>query len=269
MATVASSVYGPSPLKGERPQALSTCERGGPWAVADAIGSVRGVSATGRQWLTSYLPAVLLSGLLHLAVWLGVRMTPDPVAVARPWPVVEVSLVAGVPSRPQLSEPPPAPKEVQQEPLVDRPEARPPEKRAARLLRRPKPEPKSPVAPRPATVVAGGRPGPAPRAVALPADTPAEPVTEASFDADYLHNPKPAYPAIAKRHGWEGRVLLRVRVLADGTGESIEVQRGSGHGVLDESARQAVERWRFVPAKRGDGAVASWVTVPIVFRLDT
>ncbi len=36
---------------------------------------------------------------------------------------------------------------------------------------------------------------------------------------------------------------------------------------VDRAAEQAVSRWRFVPAKRGDTPVEAWVLVPIVFKL--
>ena len=36
---------------------------------------------------------------------------------------------------------------------------------------------------------------------------------------------------------------------------------------LDRAAQEAVTRWRFVPARRGDVAVEAWVLVPIVFKL--
>ena len=52
--------------------------------------------------------------------------------------------------------------------------------------------------------------------------------------------------------GEEGKVLLKVRVLPDGNPASVDVEKSSSFGRLDEAARQAVARWRFVPAKRGD-----------------
>lgn len=91
--------------------------------------------------------------------------------------------------------------------------------------------------------------------------------TEASFKANYLHNPKPEYPAIAKSRGWQGKVMLRVQVSAEGTALSVSVENSSGHEMLDESAIEAVTKWKFIPAKRGDTAVASAVIVPIVFTL--
>jgi protein TonB len=92
--------------------------------------------------------------------------------------------------------------------------------------------------------------------------------TPASSNANYLNNPKPVYPGIARRRHWEGLVLLRVYVTADGRCGEVSVQRSSGHDVLDEAALDAVKKWRFVPAKRGDAAQASWVTVPIEFQLE-
>jgi protein TonB len=96
----------------------------------------------------------------------------------------------------------------------------------------------------------------------------AEPYSEASFNANYGTNPKPKYPAIARSRGWQGKVLLRVRVTADGLSEAVTVHRSSGHEVLDESAVAAVEKWKFIPAKQGNTAVACTVIVPIIFTLN-
>lgn len=87
------------------------------------------------------------------------------------------------------------------------------------------------------------------------------------LNADYLHNPRPDYPAQAKRMGWEGRVVLRVEVLANGNAGAVSVARSSGHELLDEAALEAVRRWKFVPAKRDGTAVNSSVNVPINFNL--
>jgi len=91
--------------------------------------------------------------------------------------------------------------------------------------------------------------------------------TEVNFKANYAHNPKPQYPTIAKSRGWQGKVLLRVKVSAEGLSEAVAVEQSSGHDMLDESAVEAVKKWRFIPAKRGDTPVASSVIVPIVFTL--
>ena len=97
----------------------------------------------------------------------------------------------------------------------------------------------------------------------------AEPYSEASFNANYGFNPKPEYPTIARSRGWQGKVLLRVSVSAEGLSESVTVHRSSGHDVLDESAVAAVEKWKFIPARLGNTAVACSIIVPIIFTLNT
>jgi protein TonB len=98
-------------------------------------------------------------------------------------------------------------------------------------------------------------------------ETVTEQFTEASFKASYLHNPTQEYPAVAKSRGWEGKVMLKVKVSAKGLSESVEVEHSSGHEILDDSAIEAVKQWRFVPAKQGETPIASTVIVPIVFHL--
>jgi protein TonB len=91
-------------------------------------------------------------------------------------------------------------------------------------------------------------------------------LTAARFDADYLHNPAPAYPAQSRRLKEEGTVLLLVRVSDQGTPLSVEIRTSSGFERLDEAGLQAVRQWRFVPAKRGTENVAASVLVPIQFK---
>lgn len=87
------------------------------------------------------------------------------------------------------------------------------------------------------------------------------------FDMAYLNNPTPIYPPLSKRLHEQGKVLLRVRVSADGTAEKIEIQVSSGASRLDNAAVDAVKQWRFIPARRGDEATAGWALVPIDFHL--
>jgi protein TonB len=101
-----------------------------------------------------------------------------------------------------------------------------------------------------------------------PAASPAETVSQARFDADYLKNPAPPYPPLSRRMGEEGKVVLRVLVNAQGTADSVEIRTSSGSERLDSSAQKAVRNWKFIPAKRGDIAVQSWVQVPIIFKLE-
>ena len=112
-------------------------------------------------------------------------------------------------------------------------------------------------------------------AVAAQSSPPVSAPTEAApaavipprFDAAYLDNPAPAYPAMARRLGEQGRVMLHVLVNADGSAGKVDLRSSSGSSRLDQSALDTVKRWRFVPAKLGTQPVAAWVLVPIQFTL--
>jgi len=96
-----------------------------------------------------------------------------------------------------------------------------------------------------------------------------ESVVPAIFNAAYLNNPKPNYPKISKRFGEEGVVLLKVKVLADGTAGIVTILKSSEFERLDSSALEAVKKWHFVAAKQGEKAIESWVSVPVSFKLDS
>ncbi len=129
----------------------------------------------------------------------------------------------------------------------------------------------------PATTAVAAAAGPAEPVAAVAADSAVSalagaapaPLLAARFDADYLHNPRPVYPAASRRLGEEGRVILRVRVSAQGLPLAVDIKQSSGFPRLDEAARAAVERWRFVPAKQGPEAIESSVLVPLQFTLDS
>jgi protein TonB len=89
-----------------------------------------------------------------------------------------------------------------------------------------------------------------------------------SSSADYLNNPRPAYPPLSKRLGEEGKVVLRVLIEADGSASKAEIRSSSGYDRLDQAALQTVLRWRYLPGKRGGVAEAMWFNVPINFVLE-
>lgn len=98
-------------------------------------------------------------------------------------------------------------------------------------------------------------------------DAPAQPDREPDYQAAYLHNPIPAYPMVAKKMGWQGRVVLNVEVLASGLPGQIKVQQSIGHKVLDNAALNTVRSWRFVPARHNGEATTRNFLVPIPFIL--
>jgi len=90
----------------------------------------------------------------------------------------------------------------------------------------------------------------------------------ASYKAAYLHNSYPAYPRMSRRRGEQGKVLLRVKVNQNGSAASVQLKKSSGFKRLDKAAREAVSKWRFIPAKKNGKTVSAWVNIPIVFKLN-
>ena len=97
--------------------------------------------------------------------------------------------------------------------------------------------------------------------------SPGLPDREPDYQAAYLNNPLPAYPMVARRMGWQGRVVLNVEVLESGLPGQVKLHQSSGRDVLDNAAMQAVRGWRFVAARQNGQAVAKSFLVPIPFIL--
>lgn len=219
-----------------------------PLPLADLRPQSAEASLHGKRWL----PVVMVAAA-HLAVaWLLVQ--PAPPMIEEP-PVPEVVLELARPA-------PPAPAPPVERPPKPQPQSQPQPRVEQAPTPLPKPEPvQQAVSPPQAEPLA-----PAPPAPAKPAP-PVERVTEPLGHAGYLNNPAPVYPPLALRRGWEGQVLLRVRVLASGRPASVELQQSSGFPPLDEAAIRTVKQWLFRPAKRGATPIDGWATVPIDFRL--
>lgn len=91
---------------------------------------------------------------------------------------------------------------------------------------------------------------------------------KAVYDAAYLHNDAPAYPALSRQFEEQGIVLLNVLVGADGKAQKAVINKSSGYARLDNAALKTVSKWNFIPAKQGENNVATWVQIPINFVLE-
>jgi len=199
---------------------------------------------------------VVLVVLAHvLLLWFLATMPDLPKSAPH-----EMSIsITTMPSPPQPAPPQPAPAEPKPEPKPE-PVAKP--KPVERRVQ-PAPEVATPVAPveTPAPTEVSSAP---PQPVAAP---PGLPDREPDYQAAYLNNPVPAYPMVARRMGWQGRVVLNVEVLASGLPGQVTLHQSSGHDVLDNAAIKAVRGWRFVAARQGGQVVSKWFLVPIPFIL--
>lgn len=195
--------------------------------------------------------SVLLHAVALVAAYLMIHATP-PTPPAAPIMVSVITASQPEPTEPEPRQELPKPKPIRTKPLPALP------------------QPVLTAAPKETVSLTEAAPAPQPPAppIAAPAEAaPAPAVIPPRFDAAYLDNSAPPYPAMSRRMGEQGKVQLRVLVNADGSAAQVELKTSSGSSRLDQAALDAVKRWRFVPAKQGTQPVAAWVIVPISFKL--
>ncbi|MFZ2403707.1 MAG: energy transducer TonB [Methylobacter sp.] len=219
--------------------------------------------ANDRPWAA--LSLVLCA---HLAVFAALRPQPQSLSFdPMPEPIM-VSLLSAPQTAVQKPMPPAKPIEKAQKPVkkpINKPVA-PVIKQASLPVAPPVEQTSMPTAAVAAQETQATNSKPVLSAAKEPADT--QPYRSPSFNAAYLNNPAPNYPSVSRRLGEQGLVLLLVQVTADGTAGSVELQTGSGSSRLDQAALEAVKKWRFIPAKRGEQPVSASVTVPVRFSIE-
>ena len=76
-----------------------------------------------------------------------------------------------------------------------------------------------------------------------------------------------SYPSAAKENKIEGKVYVRFVVMADGGVDKVEIIRGIGGGCDEEAVRMVVNSGTWTPGKKAGTAVATQMTLPIMFKL--
>lgn len=187
-----------------------------------------------RRAVEVIVPAAILSEFVN-----PLPPAPEPqTPVAPQQPKQEVKpVVKQAPTPPPLPTPTPQPAPVVAQPTAPAPSAAPPIEAST-------------VAPAPAA------PPAAPR-IELP-----------SSEAAHLNNPKPSYPALSRRLGEQGTVIVQVLIGIDGMAQQVKLKRTSGYERLDQIALSTVRTWRFVPGKRNGTPEAMWYDAPVSFVLE-
>ncbi len=201
---------------------------------------------------------LLLSGGLHAAVLAGRAGAPRPALPAQPAAALAVNLFATTPGRPGADARRLAPARPRARP--PRPQAPPPATRApgtaARAVQEKPPARRQPPPDRATGSAAGAvRPDPALRTLVRGR-------LQRELAARFR------YPYLARRHGWEGRVVLGLQLTPDGHIHRPRVTKSSGHRVLDRAALDAVAgagplEWA-PPLLQG---AALDLDLPVIYRL--
>ena len=174
------------------------------------------------------------------------KPAPEPPAPSEPKPSPSVvkKPASPVPKKPPAAaakKPPAAvakkpPRAVLEKPLPQKPPPRvaPPE---AKVAPDPGPPPSMPTAPS----VEPTRPAPPPAAAAPPPATLEGTIAQYRRQIHHMAARYKRYPRVAMDNSWEGEVVVRMVVDANGGIAALTIHASSGHGVLD---RQALEMFR-------------------------
>jgi protein TonB len=223
--------------------------------------------------------AVLLSLLLHGALLFSFHMRPSK---GRPAPLGPITAHLATPRAPA-----PQPESPKVEPRVEPQKVEPPKPRIERpvvkpaLVAKPSPIPVPrpvPAAPTPPQPASAAPPQPsAPAAVAKAEPQPSTPAPGSaeidslqSYRSELIEMAKKykRYPRVAMDNNWEGKVVVRLVIGANGMISAVQVLSSAGHEVLDKQAQEMVQRAKTlvqIPAAlRGKEFV---IEIPVTYEL--
>lgn len=202
--------------------------------------------------LAGFSVVLALHGVLFHSLW-HYRVLPPPAEAA----TLFVDLLTD-PPKPE----PPKPKPIKREKPAQPP---PPQQLAAQTPAvLPPGAPPLPLPPEPPRIEVPVEPAP-------PAPPP-KPVGPAVLSGELAltcpDRAPPSYPAISRRLGEEGKVVLRVELDETGRVDHATVKTSSGYARIDEAALATVKRWRCSPASRDGAAVRAVAIQPFNFVLE-
>jgi len=73
-----------------------------------------------------------------------------------------------------------------------------------------------------------------------------------------------SYPALARRMGWQGKVVLSFNIQTNGSIKDPQVARGSGYEILDQNALESLKESAPFPRP----PVEAQIMIPVVYRLN-
>ena len=122
-------------------------------------------------------------------------------------------------------------------------------------------------APATATLTPDAAPAASAPASPAPAAAPAASAYVSASSLTRTRTAQPQYPAMAREHGVEGWVEVQFVVRKDGTLGDVSVVGAEPVGVFEESALDAVRRWRYQPVMRDGQAIEQRARIRLRFAV--
>jgi protein TonB len=107
------------------------------------------------------------------------------------------------------------------------------------------------------------QPSPLPPVVTPVAQGPAAIDVRQPIPEQPIAQPLPKYPTIAETRGIEGRVVMSITIMPDGSVRDVRVVNAHPRGYFEDAAVRAVQRWRYRPS----GVIRTNVIVHMDFEL--
>jgi len=79
---------------------------------------------------------------------------------------------------------------------------------------------------------------------------------------------RPVYPIVARRRNLAGKVTVKFLVDQSGRVVKPKILDANPTGIFEESVLASITRWQFKPGRYQGREVATWVVLPIQFRLE-
>ena len=92
---------------------------------------------------------------------------------------------------------------------------------------------------------------------------------DASLNRRYADDFQPAYPLGQLRREREGTVSVRVLVGTDGRVKDIQLIDSPHEDFWSATRKQALGKWRFTPATEDGKPVESWMTLKVLFQINS
>ena len=210
---------------------------------------------------------VLVLGI-HAAALYGLwshRLLPSPAETATLFVNFIAPPTQAVPPVP-LIPPPPKAEPVKMQPPTPRPIEQPRQLVAETPAVAPT-EPVAPIAPAPPPKPAAVIEAPAAPAPSAPAAAAAPLSLGGELSLSCPERTQPAYPAMSRRRGETGTVILLVELDEQGSVAAARIDTSSGFERLDQAALAAVKTWRCQPPRRNGQAVRGIARQPFKFIL--
>ena len=81
-----------------------------------------------------------------------------------------------------------------------------------------------------------------------------------------IYQPEPEFSEQARKAKFQGYVVLMIEIGTDGLAHNLRIVESPGLG-LEEKAIEAVQRWRFRPAMRGNTPILRTARVEVFFHI--